>query len=254
MQSQTAAFDIATDMDEVLVMTNDKWIKAILSDKFLMAEMPKECRERAISSHPMNRPEYALLSHFSDQHAAWDPMLQQRMMDKYFMDDCFYDDLAPARYYHMLYAMMEVGALRSLTVVTACVNLAYPVTKSKIRYLNKIFEPFKAAGVKVRFLFTEKGEKKSAAINDNGVEYHTFVDDHLHNIADVAQNTISFNREFMIPRYRFNVNFPEARRLQTEKDCKILWFDNGLTLNGDRLMDRTQLQQLHTGEELAWHC
>jgi hypothetical protein len=149
--------------------------------------------------------------------------------------------------------MMEAGALRSVTVVTSCVELAYPVTRSKIRYLNKLFDPFKARGVKVRFLFTEKAETKSAAINDNGVEYHTFTDDALKNIIDVAQNTNSFNREFHIPRYRFNVTFPEARQLQADKGCKILWFDNGLTLTGDRLSDRTHLQVLQTGEELAWH-
>jgi hypothetical protein len=227
---------IATDCDEVLVNTNGKWIRSILSDADIMSKVPRHAVENAVKSHPMNREEFDITSHFKTHDGSWlTPELKQKMLDKYFLDPYFYDDLNQSIYVNALKGMIDMGVIESIWVITSCMDLKYPVTASKVRFLDKVFNEVKLT-VPVHYVFTEKGEKKSDAIKAKGINYHSFVDDHISNIEDVIQNTDSKEREFLIPRYRYNIDFPNAAHHTTTKDVNIIWFDNDMVLHDDGLL------------------
>lgn len=248
-----AKYDIATDLDDVVVNITDVWVKKILSDKGLCARLPIECVDKAVGSHPMNRAAYTFTSHFTEKHEeVFDSELLSLVHDKYFQDPNFYDDLQPSKYYFHLKAMLDYGVLNSVTVVTSCVELAFPVTASKMRFMNRIFDSFRAQGVQVRFILTEKKEKKSEAMVANNVVYDSYADDAIFNIVDVIENTQSHGKEFFIPRYRHNLIVPDQAKLVAKSGARIFWFDNDLMLSGDRLVDRRSEHRLPCGQELVW--
>lgn len=255
METKPHQFDIAVDCDDVLVNIAEPWIHAILCDPAIAALLPEEAQENAKLHHPMNRLQFDILSHFHRDTSKISPADQLLMHNKYFMSETFYDELEPSSYYFMLKSMMEFGVLKSVSVVTSCIDLSYPVTKSKVRFLLKIFESFKTAGVEVRFILTEKGQTKAQAINEHKVVYSTFVDDSIANIVDVIMNTNSDCREFMIPRYRFNTTIPDEKRMTDEKQIKVFWFDNDCKLleHTDRLCNPKARFSLPDGQVLDWH-
>jgi hypothetical protein len=246
-------FEIVADCDEVLVNTNGKWVKRILADDEIVRRLPKHVIENVASCHPMNREEYNITSHFKTHDGSWlTPELKQMMLDKYFLDPEFYDDLNPSMYTAALKGMIGMGVVESLWVLSSCVDLKFPVTASKIRFLDRIFNELKMS-TKIHYIFTEAGEKKSEAINKKGINYNSYVEDALYNISDVIENTDSKGREFLIPRYRYNIDFPDAAKHIHEKGCNILWFDNDVLLKEDgKLYDRTHSHHDFSKFPLNW--
>jgi hypothetical protein len=250
---QAPKFVIATDCDDVLVNTAGKWIQHILSDDALLKQIPEESVRYAISSHPMNREDFDISSHFKS--GDWlDAGLKKKMLDKYFMDSKFYDDLNPSAYTIALKQMVRMGVIDSIWIVTSCIDLKYPVTGSKVRFLERVFGELKLE-VPIHYVFTESGETKSHAINEREIKYSSFVDDHVANIRDVIVNTDSKDKEFLIPRYRYNVELPDAAELTEKHGANIVWFDNDMILDSasnmlcDKLYDHSEFKKF----QLAWN-
>jgi hypothetical protein len=241
-------------MDDVIVECSMPWIKAILNNKELRSALSEAQFSSAVGSNPANRPQYAILSHFEDGFDKKYPELSKLMHDTYFCDPKFYDELKPAAYYHLLRQMLDHEVLNSVTIVTACVDVKYPVTASKIRMLERLFEPFKAAGVKVRYILTEAGTSKSEAIKKHEVVYTSFADDAVYNILDVIQNTDSHGKEFFLPRLRHNVDIPMELDLKREHKVGIFWYDTEFRINKNtyRLYDPENEHVLDDGQYLAW--
>lgn len=245
-------FVVAVDCDDVLVNTAGKWVRSILSDDGLVAEIPREAVESVSKSHPMNREEFDITSHFGPGPMDWlTPELKQKMLNKFFHDPEFYDNLPASSYAQGLRTMCQNDLVESVWVITSCVDLAYPVTASKLRFLKRLFDDLRVKS-EIHFVFTEKGETKAQAINERQIPYHSFVDDHLTNIHDVLMNTDSKEKEFLIPRYGYNVRSPEINGAASVKNARVLWFDNDMILKGDRLYDAAQDHSAFGKYRLNW--
>ena len=235
----TSKFRIATDCDDVLVNTAGKWVRRILSDDSIVSKIPPEALKRAAERHPMNREEFDITSHFGTNQSWLTPELKKAMLDKFFLDPTFYDSLPPSSYARGLRAMCESDLVEGVWVITSCVDLKYPVTASKIRFLKRLFDDLRLK-TEIHFIFTEHGETKAQAINDREIRYHSFVDDHITNIHDVIANTDSREKEFLIPRYGYNIRTPEVSAMVSVQDSKVLWFDNDLVLKDEILYDAVE--------------
>jgi hypothetical protein len=232
----TNKFRIATDCDDVLVNTAGKWVRGILSDDSIISKIPSDALARAAERHPMNREEFEITSHFGTNQSWLTPELKRAMLDKFFLDSTFYDNLPPSSYAKVLRTMCENDLVESVWVITSCVDLKYPVTASKIRFLKRLFDDLRLK-TEIHFIFTEHGETKSQAINDHEIRYHSFVDDLISNIHDVIANTDSREKEFLIPRYGYNIRSQEVSTMASMQDSKVLWFDNDLVLKDKILYD-----------------
>jgi hypothetical protein len=235
-------FTLAVDCDDVLVNTAGKWVKQILLNDKIIKHIPDASIKHALSSHPMNRVEFKISSHFNPEKENNDwlnPELESLMFNVFFKDPKFYDDLKPSNYVRALEYLSVIDSVESINIITSCMDISHPVTASKIRFLDRIFKDIKKKTT-VRYFLTEKGETKSSVLNNHNIEYTTFVDDHLDNIIDVISNTNSKEKEFLIPRYRYNLNFPMNREKILLHQPNILWFDNDMHLseNNENLVDK----------------
>jgi hypothetical protein len=241
-------------MDDVLVDCSTPWVKVILNDTKLRGALSETQFSSAINSNPANRLQYPILTHFEEDFEKKYPELGKLMLNKFFYDPNFYDNLQTSAYYHLLRQMLQHDVLNSITVITSCVDVSYPVTASKIRMLDRIMEPFKSAGVKVRFILTEGKQKKSEAMKEHDVIYTSFADDATYNIVDVIENTDSHGKEFFLPRLRHNVDIPMELDLKREHQVGIFWYDTELRVNPNthRLYDPENEHVLDDGQYLAW--
>ena len=251
MDIHAPKFVIATDCDDVLVNTAGKWVRHILSDDSIVSQIPEENLKKVLQAHPMNREEFDITTHFGG--GDWlTESLKKKMLDKYFHDATFYDDLNPSVYAAGLIGMAQAGIVESIWVITSCVDLKYPVTASKVVFLNRLFGELKMT-VPVHYVFTEKGETKADAIKAKDIRYNSFVDDHLSNIIDVVKNTPSEGKEFLIPRYRYNSVLPEVGPGFFDKRS-VLWFDNDMILKPDqKLYDRVHRHDDFSKFRLNWN-
>ena len=244
-------FIIAADCDDVLVNTAGKWVRSILSDQSLASEIPKEAIDAAARAHPMNREKFDISSHFSP--GDWmTKELHQRMLDAYFHDSEFYDDLHPSSYCRALKQMAQMGTVEAIWVVTSCVDIRLPVTRSKARFLDRVFDEIRSHTT-VKYIFTQQGETKAEAINSMEIKYNSFVDDSVANIVDVIKNTESRGKEFLIPRYRYNLQVPDMPTLVGQHRANIVWFDNDMILEQDRLVDRLHDHSEFDKFKLNWN-
>jgi hypothetical protein len=118
---------------------------------------------------------------------SWDDM-------KEFYRGDFYSDLRPTTLGRGVAAAAARGAIR-LAIVSHTTD---ETRESKLRFCQRFFP-----GVTV--LTPPIGSPKSEAINEAGLgDYSTFADDHPENVHDVAANTFSVGKEFMMPSYGYN--------------------------------------------------
>lgn len=226
-------FVIVADCDDVLVEIGSKvFEKALLDDKILNL-IPDEALERAKRLHPVNRPGYLFATHFGlPEDSEEFKVIDKAILDKYFLDPEFYDDLPPTVYMQSLHMMAERRMVKHIHVATQCMDLALPVTRSKVRFLNRVFAEFRTL-CDIDFMMLEHHESKSSAINKHHIQYDSFVDDSLKNIIDVIENTQSHSKEFLIPIYGHNTVVPNLQEYRREKGVRVVWFENGFVFNGN---------------------
>ena len=210
-------FQIAVDCDEVLVNIQGKWAQKILNTI-------SDEQEVFDTRHPVNRPNYEITSFLPDPSL----ISRNKAYDLYFKDPSFYQDLEPTPYCRGLLSLIENGLVEKLAVITHCGNkLTYPCTRSKFLFLEEIFSHLKLkANISYHFLLSS--EKKSECINSVIPAYNSFVDDSLKNIYDAMTNTASREKEFIIPRFGYNI--PDKTELEEKIatfGSKVVFIDNG---------------------------
>lgn len=247
--------NIATDADEVLVMMSGKWMKKIIQHPSTKAFITSKEWKYVLNNHPLNRNFFDILTIFDESYHVISTRYRQDMMELYFLDETFYDDLNPSFYMKSLLTMAKHQVLQDVYVVSSCIDLSHPVTKSKFKFLEKNFHEIRQAGVTVRYFFSQGKEKKSDLINGYNLNYHSFVDDHVENIVDVIENTNSFGKEFLIPRYRYNLDLSQHRQLIQKQNAEVLWFDNGTVGHNTGRITESDNMHLYIDDSLKlnWH-
>jgi len=226
----------AVDCDEVLVNINQKWFDLMMSNKKVIeyikdVNIPftgpdKNDFLRELLTVPINinyREQYYIEEWlFENKHPQ---EIKDIAYNVYFNNNTFYDDLPPSKFFMALYNMLRGDILERIVVVTHALDKTLPVNKSKMRWLAK---QFKEAGdiVDLDFFLLDHHETKSQCINQEVSNYNAFVDDSLKNIRDVIENTNSYGKEFFIPLYGYNMDFPEAPDHKLNKDLGIIYFNN----------------------------
>ena len=229
------SFKVVVDMDEVLVDISPKWTIKIIENEKIRSYLQKNFNnelEEVLKAHPNNRTNYCIMKHFGENI---DEKIKNEMLNVYFNDRNFYDDLHPNNYGLILNEMIKENFISELLVLTKCGHsVNQPVNWSKMKWLQKHFSSCKR---KVSFsLITNEEKKSDAIIKSNFNDYATFVDDHLDNILDVMKNTNSREKEFLIPRTTYNSLthnsslVEEFNSLSEKINCRTYWFDNSLQL------------------------
>lgn len=237
--------NITTDCDEVLVLTNHKWFRKFLQDPIVMqyiGDTNPTLFEEIFSVHPnnssiisiketfniFNRQNYDLLSVLNEDVNDIPAEIKNIFLDVYFNDSKFYDDLPPSNYLKSLHTVsnMYPNFINEINVITHCgTNLDFPCNLSKKRWLSKHFKGLNSK-IKTYFHFLEMSESKGHYIANNIPNYTSFVDDSLKNIIDVAENTISSNKEILIPLYGYNSLFLDKAAIERDRNLSICYFNN----------------------------
>lgn len=220
---------IVVDCDEVLVKINQKWYDNFITNS-KVNEFLKDNNivTSAINPNVNTREKYNILGHLSlDTHADLPEEINNIFLECYFGNPTFYDDLPLSNYFKALLTIMKTHShfIKELHVITHTMDNNTPVLKSKNRFLLKSLKEFNNK-IPVKLHFLEKHEKKSECINSEIKYYDSFVDDALHNIVDVIDNTESHNKEFLIPLYTYNSIFPDKANHENERNVTISYFNN----------------------------
>lgn len=221
---------LVVDCDEVLVKINQKWYNDFIANprikEFLL---DTQIDPSQIHWNVNTRKNYFLLNHLNFQSPSDLPEeIDKIFMDTYFGNPTFYDDLPISNYFQALFNIFETHShfIKELHVVTHTMDNSTPVLKSKNKFLLAYLKTInKKIPVKLHFL--EKHEKKSECINNEIGYYDSFVDDALHNIEDVIENTDSYNKEFLIPLYTYNSVFVDKANHEKDRNIAISYFNNG---------------------------
>jgi len=108
-------------------------------------------------------------------------------------------------------------------VVILTRNVSDAQAESKERFIKKYFNH-----PKIKIITVRRGESKGQALLENNINFNVFVDDELPNIREVAElfrDNLN-EKEFIIPKYGYNKNFPkELRFLIEENGGRITYFD-----------------------------
>jgi hypothetical protein len=226
----TPKFNIILDMDGVIVNTTDKWRDKLLKDPRIIRHLDTiknstapDIYTKVKNKHSELRIEYYMQDWF--EISKDNKELHQIVNDTYFKDDKFYDDLEPTRYLNSLFKMTEL--IESIIIITHCgSDDKLPVNMSKKRWLIKYLKEFKNKDINIGTFLVPNNVLKSKIVIDNNINYSTFVDDNLECIRDMIENTVSLNREFLIPIYGYNKKFEQEGYYRMRYDCNIAYFDN----------------------------
>lgn len=241
-------FIIAADCDEVLFHISGKWMNKILNNPKIRNLLKDEMILKAEASHPNNRFAYPLTSHLTS--FGFTENIEKLILDEYFQDSSFYDDIIPSSYFVAVIEMMKKNLIKEFWVISSCKDTKLPVTRSKMKNLEKYLGKYQNA-VDIHYIFTEGKEKKSDVINNYEIKYNSFVDDCMDNIVDAAANTDSADKEFLIPRYRYNLEIPDdIKKLMLLHKLNVQWFDNDfINPNGSNIL----VDKLHTHAYESWN-
>lgn len=204
-------YHFAVDCDEVLVKISKKWTNIVVNDPLISqyifdTSTPQEQNnfnkfKQSLVDNVLLREHY-YLNHYLRLD---NPEIHKRYLELYNLNKTFYDDLEPTKYYESLVKILKGSSiLTDISVITAVGETEdFPCVMSKKKFLFKLFRNFKN-DCNINFYFVTDGTKKSEIINDNNIQYTTFVDDHLTHIEDVIINTDSKYKDFSIPLYGYN--------------------------------------------------
>lgn len=220
-------FVVATDCDDVLVDISNKWMSKIMNDHILRDYITTAHHE-VIALNATLRSTY----YINDWLGIADPGHVKRMLDLYFNDPTFYDDLAPLPYARALLGM--AGMLETIHVVTSCgETVDDPVNNSKKRFLARLFSEFPPE-VEVKFHLLPSSIKKGQYMKDKGITFNTFVDDHVKNIINVIECIEGTKPEILMPVYGWNGNVQkDVAEVSVDKEYFLTPFHNVNTHSAD---------------------
>ena len=211
-----SAFHFALDCDEVLVNISNKWVDKCVNDPLIKEYILDTEANQLYKDDPVEFTKYLTsltenALHRLDYYINDDLMLPpqselfKRMMDVYYLDPTFYDDLPITPYTLSLYKIInKMSAIEKISIIThSGLDLNAPVNDSKRKFLIRLIKPIDKL-VSIDTYLLPQNVPKSECINTNSIQYTTFVDDGLHNIEDVITKTDSKRKDFLIPLYGFN--------------------------------------------------
>ena len=232
-------YHFAIDCDEVLVHISKKWVNKCINDplikEYILDTSTQEQKEnhveylQSLEDNVLKREKYYL-----DQYLDLkDPQVVKRYLELYNLDDTFYDDLPPSLFYNSLVNIFKSSSIINEISIISVVgdSVDFPNVLSKKKFLLNLFRPFRDI-CNTNFYFVENGKTKSSIINENNINYTTFIDDHMTHISDVIVNTNSVKKDFGIPLYGYNTNLDiiGLSNIETVKDqfkvSDIYYFGN----------------------------
>ena len=194
------------DLDECLVNIGIKWITLMRDRKIIPPISDEEVVKKAIQ-----RDEYYYYKSFG---------LDKECYEVYRDNPTFYDDLKPTLLGQTVNFMVKCKKMQAV-ILTHCVG--GEVIHSKKRFIDKYFPDIKT------FYIMNK-EPKSSIINKNRLNsYVTFCDDNIDNLMDIAKNTMSFGKEFYVPRFGYNGEDkfkPEDLQYLADNGISLVYYRN----------------------------
>jgi hypothetical protein len=101
-------------------------------------------------------------------------------------------------------------------------NICEEQSESKKQFIERYFNH-----PKIEYISVGHGKSKAEALMDANIQWDVFIDDEIPNIRDLAEKTEDLTgREFIIPEYGYNRNFPQELKFLIEtRGGKITYFD-----------------------------
>lgn len=210
---------IVTDMDEVLINISFKWYQLIRKDWDYFKEYFKDYGE-------LNEPEVLqrniyILSDWlkKDEIEKLPEEVIERFMNLY-EDTDFYDldfnQLTPMG--NGIIAMAKESYVKKIYIISR--TTSNRTAQYKARLFKKVFA---RADDKIEMILVPNNVSKSSIINDNKINYTTYIEDNLNEIEDVVLNTNVLLKEIMIPVLGYNniQTKPDVVRILEKNMCKI---------------------------------
>lgn len=144
-------FIIAADCDEVLFHINGKWMDKVLKNEKIVSLLKEEMLIKAKDSHPNNRLYYPIVSHLSQDTLSDNAI--KLIMNEYFCDPNFYDDILPSSYFVAIVEMIKKNLIKEFWVISSCKDAKLPVTRSKMKNLEKYLGKYQY-NVDIHYIFT----------------------------------------------------------------------------------------------------
>jgi hypothetical protein len=221
-------FIIATDCDECLINISDKWVQT-----FFGTELHNYITDDHRNQMTMNGQLKVMSSLWRDKYYLneWlsikDPTHFKEMMDNYYNDPNFYDNLVPSPLFDSIEKMGHL--ISEIHIITACgSDINAPANKSKAKYLVNLFKELELKhGIIIKIHLLKSGESKGEFLKNNGIKFNLFIDDHVENIIDVINHTEYSNYELMVPAYGYNQDlFKKIKESNPKYEFKTTLFHN----------------------------